>query len=332
MPSLALPPEPASPLPTRDAAPATTAAEAAAGIDLFHALFYHSDHQTRAGNTWLGVPIVKCPLDLWIYQEIVLAVRPDVVVETGTFRGGSALFFASLFDLLGNGRVYTVDVAEDPARPRHPRITYLLGSSTSTEVCARVRDAIAPQENVLVVLDSDHHSDHVLEELTAYHDLVKPGGYLIVEDTHVNGHPVRPGFGPGPMEAVREFLSRHRDFAPDRSREKFLLTFNPMGYLRRLPAGEPVELEGRSAAAPTNVPSTRLAAATAWLEGEMARRDQIIRGLHDEVAKRDATVAWLHREVGQRDATVDQLRRELASRQAMDSAPRASTDDGRGVV
>ena len=119
MPSVAPPPEPASSPPARDAAPA---AEAAAGIDLFHALFYHSDHQTRAANTWLGVPIVKCPLDLWIYQEIMCAVRPDVVVETGTYRGGSALFFASLFDLLGAGRVYTIDVAADPARPPHPRI------------------------------------------------------------------------------------------------------------------------------------------------------------------------------------------------------------------
>ena len=85
----------------------------------------------------------------------------------------------------------------------------------------------------MVVLDSDHSRDHVLQELELYAPLVTPGCYLVVEDTNVNGHPVSPGFGPGPMEAVTEFLGTTDDFEVDRGREKLMLTFNPSGYLRR---------------------------------------------------------------------------------------------------
>ena len=67
----------------------------------------------------------------------------------------------------------------------------------------------------------------MLDELRAYSPLVSPGSYLIVEDTNVNGHPALPEHGPGPMEAVEEFLE------VDVAREKFFLTFNPRGFLRR---------------------------------------------------------------------------------------------------
>jgi cephalosporin hydroxylase len=97
-----------------------------------------------------------------------------------------------------------------------------------------VAERAAGAGRVLVVLDSDHSRDHVLAELRAYAPLVTPGSYLVVEDTNVNGHPVYEAFGPGPMEAVQDFLKERDDFEVDRSREKFLLTFNPGGWLRKL--------------------------------------------------------------------------------------------------
>lgn len=89
-------------------------------------------------------------------------------------------------------------------------------------------------DSVMVILDSDHRKDHVLKELRAYSQYVTVDSYLIVEDTNINGHPVYPDYGPGPMEAVEESLKEDDRFAVDRTKEKLLLTFNPGGYLRRV--------------------------------------------------------------------------------------------------
>jgi cephalosporin hydroxylase len=91
-----------------------------------------------------------------------------------------------------------------------------------------------------VILDSDHERDHVLNELRLYAPLVSAGSYLIVEDSNVNGHPVVSDFGPGPAEAVEQFLAETEEFEVDRSREKFFLTFNPSGYLRKRGPGQPL--------------------------------------------------------------------------------------------
>lgn len=200
--------------------------------NLFHRMYYGLGSRTWRRTTWLGTPIRKCPLDLWIYQELLTRVRPDLILETGTYDGGGAHYLASICDLLGSGRVITVDISPKPDRPQHPRITYLEGSSTSPEIVSRI--AKEASGTIMVILDSDHSRDHVLDELKAYSSLVTPGSYLIVEDTNINGHPARPRWGPGPMEAVEEFLLSHSEFSVDRDCEKFFLTFNPCGYLRRV--------------------------------------------------------------------------------------------------
>jgi len=197
----------------------------------FNRLYYYRFERTLAKTTWMGVPVLKTPADLWVYQEIIWEIRPKLVVEAGTYKGGSALFLASLLDLLGNGEVLTIDIASMPDRPQHDRVSYLEGSSVAPEVVERVRSVA--RDPVLVILDSDHGRDHILAELHAYGNLVTPGSYLIVEDTNLNGNPVLPGWGPGPAEAVAEFLAERDDYVADSSREKFMLTQNPNGYLRR---------------------------------------------------------------------------------------------------
>jgi cephalosporin hydroxylase len=206
-----------------------------AAVERFHRLYYDAQLAggTWADTRWLDVPVGKTPLDLWVHQEIVVETRPELVVETGTFMGGSALFFASLLDLLGGGRVVTIDVEARERRPEHPRISYLHGSSTDAAIVTQVQALAREATRVMVVLDSDHRREHVLDEMRAYGGLVSSGCYLVVEDTNINGHPVMPEFGPGPSEALEAFLAESDDFVVDRSREKFLLSFNPGGFLRR---------------------------------------------------------------------------------------------------
>jgi cephalosporin hydroxylase len=216
-------------------------------IDQFHKLYYDSYRLKKTwGNTfWMGTPVGKSPFDLWMYQELFFQLKPDLLIETGTNLGGSAFYYASLFDLLGKGRVVTIDV--DPlettlakvhhvkprARPPHDRITYLSGSSTSDEIFAQVTEMARGASTILVSLDSDHREEHVLQEMKMYGSFVTPGSYMIVEDSNINGHPVYPTFGPGPMEAIEQFMEDNKEFEFDKRNENHLMTFNPNGMLRR---------------------------------------------------------------------------------------------------
>lgn len=201
----------------------------------FHRLYYHSLHRTWKDTRYRGVTIWKCPLDLWLYQELLHALEPALIVETGTMFGGSAYFLGDLCDTLGlDTRITTIDVEEQADRPVHDRVTYVTASSTDPSVVADVYASAVPGRAVLVILDSDHSRDHVLAELRAYADLVTVGSYVVVEDTNVNGHPAFPEFGPGPMEAVDAFLAEDDRFVVDEGMEKFFMTFNPRGYLKKI--------------------------------------------------------------------------------------------------
>lgn len=205
----------------------------------FAYLYYEQLKEGRGLHTvilsWMGYPMFKCPMDLWIFQEIMVMHHPEIVIEIGTYRGGSALFLANVLDLIGSGIVVTVDIDNSlqSLRPAHKRIQYIHGSSLDPEVFDRISKLARGKRNPLVILDGDHHCEHVLQELRLYQSLIEPDGYLIVEDTNVNGHPAFINHGPGPWEAVDAFLAEGTDFVPDRSCERFLLTMNPRGYLRR---------------------------------------------------------------------------------------------------
>jgi cephalosporin hydroxylase len=209
-------------------------------VDRFHTFMYDVADQTSCRTyfvSWLGYGMFKWPTDLWNYQEIIVETRPDVIIETGTHRGGSALFLATICDLLGHGQVITIDIDETFGAmfPRHPRITYITGSSTDHAVVDQITAIVDGRANVLVILDSDHQRDHVLRELRIYSSFIPAGGHLIVEDTNVNGHPALREFGPGPWEAVERFVAENSDFYVDRTQERFYLTHNPSGFLRRRP-------------------------------------------------------------------------------------------------
>jgi cephalosporin hydroxylase len=205
-----------------------------AEADAFHRAFYASRFTHNLTN-WCGVPILKNPMDVWVYQELIWDLRPTLILETGTAYGGSALFFAGMLDRRGDGRVVSIDVEPHHTLPPHPRITYLRGSSTSAAIAKTVREMAAGEARVMVVLDSDHSQAHVLDELAVYAPLVTPGQFLVVEDTNIDQRPVDLGWmgGPGPGKALDRWLPEHPEFTPDLLAERFGMTFYPGGWLRR---------------------------------------------------------------------------------------------------
>lgn len=201
-------------------------------IEAFHKLYYPFFAETR----WMGVPALKCPFDLFVYQEMIYELRPDLIIECGTAQGGSAVFLASICNLIGHGEVVTIDIdhAVFPANRTYPRLTFLTGHTLSSEILRQLEAICLTRERVLVILDDDHSCNHVLDELRVYSRFVTVGSYLVLEDTNINGHPVLPEFGPGPMEALELFLKENSEFEVDRSREKFLVSFNPKGFLKKI--------------------------------------------------------------------------------------------------
>jgi cephalosporin hydroxylase len=286
-------------------------------IDEFHKLLYDSALTTWASTYWLGVQAEKYPCDLWIYQEIITELKPDIIVETGTRFGGSALFMASICDLLGQGQVITVDIealASSPTvRPPHPRVTYLTGSSTSPDVLADIRARVEPASCVMVILDSDHTMTHVLDEMKLYADLVTTDSYMIVEDTNINGHPVASSFGRGPMEAVQVFLAGTEDFLVDRSREKLLLSFNPGGFLRKVTGGG---VRSRLLAAEGRLEQLQEEVATQTARADEAKR-QLLDEVAAETARADEAKRQLLDEVAAETARADEARQLIEERDAI---------------
>lgn len=213
-------------------------------------LFVRScDYRYSYNFTWMGRPIIQYPQDMVAMQEIIWAVRPDLIVETGIAHGGSLVYYASLLELLGgDGMVVGVDIDIRPhnreaieAHPMFRRITMIEGSSVDEAVAARVAEHALGRRCVLVTLDSNHTHEHVLREMQLYSPLVTTGSYLTVFDTVVEDMPAasfpdRP-WGPGdnPKTAVWEFLRTDDRFEVDKEIEnKLLLTVAPDGYLRRI--------------------------------------------------------------------------------------------------
>lgn len=204
-------------------------------IDEFH--IFYEESRIWEKTKWLGVPCYKLPFDAFILQELIWNIKPDFVIETGTAKGGSAVFYATIMEILGHGKVITCDINLQHDFTSFPkklqkRIIFESGGSTNPVVFSEIAKQVKGKRN-MVILDSDHSYDHVREEMEAYSTLVPIGSYMIVEDTHVSGHPVPWKWGKGPYEAVDDFLEKHKHWEPDYNCEKYIMTFNPKGYLRR---------------------------------------------------------------------------------------------------
>jgi cephalosporin hydroxylase len=184
--------------------------------------------------TWLGERVWQNILDLWTIQETLAALRPELLIESGTNRGGSALFYAHLFDLMGTGKVLTLDVQKLHSLS-HPRVEFLLGSSVADETLSLIRTRVATTSGpVMVILDSDHSEPHVFREMECYAPLVTPGSFMLVQDGVIDVLPWGRGDRPGPLPAITRWLPQHPEFEVDTARcERFLITQHPKGWLRR---------------------------------------------------------------------------------------------------
>lgn len=209
-------------------------------IERFHKIYYRTRPYAR--TLFLGIPSSQYPNDNWVMQEIISELKPDLIIETGTGSGGTALFYATVLEKVNeNGKVITVDVNPPPPdvfqfTTWKQRVEFILGSSTSSEVVEQIAPRVKGRK-VLVTLDADHSKEFVLKELNLYSPFVSLGSYIVVQDTHLGGHPndhfsVRKGSGP--WEAREEFLKVNKYFKIDRSREKNLITQYPSGFLKRI--------------------------------------------------------------------------------------------------
>ena len=188
-----------------------------------------------ANTKWMGIQAAKCPMDMWVYQELIHSLDTELLIETGTLMGGSALFFAHVFDIMGRGKVISVDIIKRENLPKHPRIKYLTGSSIDKSILKKIKKRADKSTSTMVILDSDHKADYKLKELNAYASFVTKGNYMIAEDSSFDYYPAWPEYGPGPATAVRDFMKTNKNrYEIDRSQEKHLITFAPMAFLKKV--------------------------------------------------------------------------------------------------
>lgn len=203
--------------------------------------------------SWMGRPVIQLPEDMLRMQEVICAVQPDVIIETGVAHGGSLIFYASLCAAMGRGRVVGVDIEIRPhnrlAIESHAmagRITLIEGSSTAPEVVRQVYDQVSPGQTTLIILDSNHSYAHVSGELAAYAPLVTPGSYIVATDGIMFDLADVPRGKPewdtdNPSKAARDFAQAHPEFVIEQPRWPFCeseltqnITHWPHAWLRRL--------------------------------------------------------------------------------------------------
>jgi cephalosporin hydroxylase len=202
---------------------------------------------------WMGRPMIQLPEDMMRIQEVIWEHQPDVVIETGVAHGGSLIFYSTLFKAMGKGRIIGVEVElrshNRKAINDHilkPYITIVDGSSIDPDTVAEVRSLIKPGEKVMVMLDSNHTKEHVLEELRAYGPMVTPGCYIVAADgimEQVAGGPrTKPDWKvSNPKQAAIAFTQENPDFVIEEPvwpfnegvvRER--VTYWPSAFVKRL--------------------------------------------------------------------------------------------------
>lgn len=185
-------------------------------------------------NKWMGRQAQKPPLDAWVFQEIIWDTKPSIIIEIGNYSGGSTLFLANILDAIGFGKILAIDIDHTKIKDlTHERIKWITGDATNTEVFQKVKNEIKQGDRIMIIEDSSHTYENTLSILELYSNLVSSGCYFVIEDGICKEDYI-DGPKPGPYEAIHKFLKQHDEFKVDKNREKFLLTYNPDGYLLKI--------------------------------------------------------------------------------------------------
>jgi cephalosporin hydroxylase len=202
---------------------------------------------------WMGRPVIQLPEDMIRIQEIIFDIKPDVIIETGVAHGGSLIFYGTLCKAIEKGRVIGIDIEIRPhnrkAIEEHflfPYITLIEGGSTSQPVIDQLKHLVKPDERVLVLLDSNHSYNHVLNELELYSAFVSVGSYIVATDGIMENLVGAPRSSPdwatnNPKKAAEEFVKNNNRFVFEEPKFPFnesniteRVTYWPSAYIKRI--------------------------------------------------------------------------------------------------
>ncbi len=195
---------------------------------------------------WLGIPIIQTPEEIILMQEVIFCVQPDYVIETGIAHGGSLIFYASIMEAIGKGKVIGIDIDirehNKKVLEKHrlfKRLELIEGNSISEEIVDQIKKKIPDGAKVMVCLDSNHYKEHVLKELELYKEFVSLNSYIVVYDTITSkmaelGATDKTYINNGPKEAVEEFLNTNDDFQIDKKFNRLIISYSPDGFLKRI--------------------------------------------------------------------------------------------------
>lgn len=197
--------------------------------------------------SYRGIPLAKDPFDKALYEVLLYEVKPQTILEFGSFAGGSAVWLADLaktFEL--DTHVYSMDidlglvVAE--AR-QHPGVTFIQGDCNKV-ANTLTADMLSKLPHPLVVIDDAHvNVVEVCEHL--HRHAMQAGDYLIMEDTI----PCIPAsfntdrmadvdWGDWKWQELNLFLERHAaEYLVDRYYTDFFgynATWNWNGFFKRV--------------------------------------------------------------------------------------------------
>lgn len=174
----------------------------------------------HAQNPYADFPLADYPEDLqgWgsqspAFAELLSKVKPQRIIEVGTWKGGSAIHMAGLVKQQGlAAQIICVDTwlgavefwtdQSDPERYQalkcrngYPTVYYQFLANVIHRGC---QDVIVPFPQTstigalwfrrfgvtadLIYIDGSHEEDDVYADLVSYWDLVRPGGVLVGDD------------------------------------------------------------------------------------------------------------------------------------------------------